>query len=289
LASRAVSIVMSMEPRMPLGRLSLRLSRSVFESPRTAPWRTKVDAEAGGEPAFGTYSPELPELTALSSKDVLLGDGSLPCISAQLAGVGGTGPRAATPSGGGRRVGGDLIDSLWLLVRETLCDRPVGGGPGGGGGMGIPGSHLADADLDRAEVGVSTAPAETALRAPGGAGSESALGCGGGLCCGIWSVRAAGAGRLETMAMGGWTERCAGEGCESGDVACSGSRLLPKVGRPNRRSLEPVLLAAAPGGGAKDEFTGVSGDGLGATGAGALAADILAAAAADSYTVLTGR
>lgn len=39
--------------------------------------------------------------------------------SVQSAGVGGTGPRAVTPLGGGRLVGGDRIGSVVLL---RLCD-----------------------------------------------------------------------------------------------------------------------------------------------------------------------
>lgn len=90
--------------------------------------------------------------------------------SRQSAGVGGTGPRAVTPLGGGRRVGGERIGSLPLFGRDVLWDRIAGGGgPGGGGGTGMPGSHLTcEADLDRAEVGVAIAPVEAALRAEGG-------------------------------------------------------------------------------------------------------------------------
>lgn len=59
----------------------------------------------------------------------------------------------------------------------TLCDlAPAGGGPGGGGGRGMPGSHLVcESDLERAEVGVSMAPAEAALRAAGGAKPDREL------------------------------------------------------------------------------------------------------------------
>lgn len=110
----AASIEPSMEARTPpLVRLSLRRSRSVF-SPLTAPVRDSPVAEPGGDPGGdpippGGLSPELPELTALSSNDGLLGEGVVSELprSVQSAGVGGTGPRAVTPLGGGRRVGGD--------------------------------------------------------------------------------------------------------------------------------------------------------------------------------------
>lgn len=89
--------------------------------------------------------------------------------SLQFAGVNGTGPRAITPLGGGRRVGGDTIGSLPVGNRCILWDRlEDGGGPGGGGGTGMEGSHLiCDEDRDLADVGVATAGVETARRAPG--------------------------------------------------------------------------------------------------------------------------
>jgi hypothetical protein len=72
------------------------------------------------------------EVTAGDS--VLGGSGS----SVQLAGVGGTGPRAATPLGGGRLVGGDMKGAPFSPALDTLCEREDGGGgPGGGGGRGI--------------------------------------------------------------------------------------------------------------------------------------------------------
>lgn len=91
--------------------------------------------------------------------------------STQLAGVGGTGPNAVTPLGGGRRVGGETMG--WVsLVKSllVLCERDCrGGGPGGGGGRGMAGSHLdCEADRDRAEVGVSIEPVDAARRAAGG-------------------------------------------------------------------------------------------------------------------------
>lgn len=91
-------------------------------------------------------------------------------MSTQSAGVGGTGPSEETPLGGGRRVGGDMMGTVALSMLCTLCDLdPGGGGPGGGGGSGMPGSHCdCDVDRDRAEVGVSMAPVEAALRDAGG-------------------------------------------------------------------------------------------------------------------------
>ena len=57
--------------------------------------------------------------------------------STQLAGVGGTGPRAVTPPGGGRLVGGEVMGGFKAFGRFRLCDRDCeGGGPGGGGGSG---------------------------------------------------------------------------------------------------------------------------------------------------------
>ena len=126
-----------------LVRLSVRLSRSDF-SPLTAPVlfnpppaELDPDADSGG----ATAMPFSPADVSIDRPDVL---GDLPRLcrssSAQSAGVGGTGPRAVTPLGGGRLVGGDKTGSLVLL---RLCDLDWGGGgPGGGGGSGIPGSHL---------------------------------------------------------------------------------------------------------------------------------------------------
>lgn len=72
-------------------------------------------------------------------------------VSIQSAGVGGTGPNDATPLGGGRRVGGEIIGTVARSMLWTLCDlEDEGGGPGGGGGSGMPGSHLVcDVDRDR--------------------------------------------------------------------------------------------------------------------------------------------
>ncbi len=92
-------------------------------------------------------------------------------------------------------MGGDVVmDSLPLLVRDMLCERvPGGGGPGGGGGMGMPGSQGTWGPVrDLAEMGVSAAPAEAALRAAGAAALGSASGSGlvwAGLGCGIWRVK----------------------------------------------------------------------------------------------------
>ena len=159
-------------PQLCLVRLSVRLSRKDF-SPRTAPVLFKPPpAELDPDDESGWT--EVPLLSTLDVSIVRPGWlGDLPCLwrsdswSSQLAGVGGTGPSAVTPLGGGRLVGGDTIGSV---VRLRLCDLDwVGGGPGGGGGSGMPGSHLdCEVDLDRAEVGVSIALAEAARRALGG-------------------------------------------------------------------------------------------------------------------------
>lgn len=58
-----------------------------------------------------------------------------------------------------------------LFGRFKLWERDCaeGGGPGGGGGSGIAGSQpVCEVDRDRAEIGVSMALAEAALRAFGG-------------------------------------------------------------------------------------------------------------------------
>lgn len=63
-----------------------------------------------------------------------------------------------------------MIGTLALSRGCTLWDLDMeGGGPGGGGGTPMLLSHrVCDPDRDRAEVGVSIAPADTALRAAGG-------------------------------------------------------------------------------------------------------------------------
>jgi hypothetical protein len=64
------------------------------------------------------------------------------------------------------------MGTLILSRLCTLCDlEPEGGGPGGGGGIAMPGSNLVcEPERERADVGVSIAPADTALRALGGPG-----------------------------------------------------------------------------------------------------------------------
>lgn len=227
-------------PRLCRVRLSLRRSRRVF-SPRTAPARVNP-AELEPE-ADSSVVCVLEAALALSvsivnpaAAGVL---GRTPGVSStQLAGVGGTGPRAAIPLGGGRRVGGAIVGA-GFTVRFKLCERepgPGGGGPGGGGGRGIPGSHLVcEADRDRAEVGVSIALVETARREFGGSGSVSDRSRGRGIC----TVR-------------GWGRDGGAGGWGSGDVCVSGSRSLrlPSDGRPNRRSLE-APRPLVPGGGGK--------------------------------------
>lgn len=185
--SRLFSRDPSIESRTPLVLLSLRLSRSVF-SPLTAPVRANPLLELLPEAAESGFSLELVALEILSTREVRTGDGSRPrlsSVSTQSAGVGGTGPNADTPLGGGRRVGGDMIGSLPLFGLDTLCDlEPGGGGPGGGGGRGMPGSHrTCEADLDLAEVGVAIAPVEAALREAGATfcGSSESDGLGGGI------------------------------------------------------------------------------------------------------------
>ena len=97
-------------------------------------------------------------------------------LSTQSAGVGGTGPRAATPSGGGRLVGGEVMGALSQgLLALCDCDREAdGGGPGGGGGRGIvvP-QRTCEEDRERAEVGVVTAGLDTARLAEGGMDCEA--------------------------------------------------------------------------------------------------------------------
>lgn len=95
-----------------------------------------------------------------------LGDLPLPDMSSSThpAGVGGTGPNVDIWPG--RRVGGDATRSV---VRVMLWDLEVGGGPGGGGGNGIPGSHLVeDEPRERDDEGVLMAPVDAALREAGG-------------------------------------------------------------------------------------------------------------------------
>jgi hypothetical protein len=96
-----------------------------------------------------------------------------------------------------------------LFGRFRLWDRDcaVGGGPGGGGGSGIAGSHLdCDVDRARAEIGVSTALAEAALRAVGGiTGTTFSTGS---MAGGTWIINVWG---LDT----GANERASGLGMES--------------------------------------------------------------------------
>ena len=104
-------------------RLSVRLSRNDF-SPRTAPVLfNPPPAELDPDDESGWT--EVPLLSTLDVSIVRPGGlGDLvvlwcSTLSFQLAGVGGTGPSAATPLGGGRLVGGDTIGSVVLL---RLCD-----------------------------------------------------------------------------------------------------------------------------------------------------------------------
>ena len=124
----------------------------------------------------------------------------------------------------------------------TLCDR-AGGGPGGGGGTGIPGSHLdCEVDLDRADVGVEIAPAEAARRAAGATWFsktiESGL-YGSGVC-----IEAA--PLLNRNGGGGVWRKSGGEvGFESV------SRLRVSEDSPNVRRSRDAPLPTRPGGGGK--------------------------------------
>lgn len=120
--------------------------------------------------------------------------------------MGGTGPKAVTPLGGGRRVGGDTTGRLVLSDGWRLCDLDwEGGGPGGGGGRGIPGSHLTcDAERDRADVGVSMAPTEAALLEFGGAALGPAVEILGGSGWGIWIERCRAVVRVANDGSGGF-------------------------------------------------------------------------------------
>lgn len=158
--------------------LSVRLSRSVFSPPRTAPC---LDNPAELDPDNDSSVLSSLLLAALEvsivrpeAADPLTSTSGV--SSTQLAGVGGTGPNAVTPLGGGRLVGGAMIGD-GSIGRLRLCDRDaVGGGPGGGGGTDIAGCHPdCDEDLDRAEMGVSIALAEAARREFGGFGGKGSV------------------------------------------------------------------------------------------------------------------
>lgn len=99
-------------------RLSFRLSRKDF-SPRTAPVRFRPAlVEPDPEPESGTAGGLDAAAAAVSIVNPIgLGDLPRPCCSSptQSAGVGGTGPSAVTPLGGGLLVGGETTGSLVLL------------------------------------------------------------------------------------------------------------------------------------------------------------------------------
>ena len=170
-------------------------------------------------------------------------------------------------------MGGDTMGSV---VRLRLWDLDCeGGGPGGGGGSGMPGSHLDwEVDLDRADVGVSIALADAALRALGGIAEYSVLVVST-LSSGraVWIVRGGGCGCgcgcRDIEATGGW-----GSGGDSTAVSRSLRRL--RDGSPNRRSREgPRPLAFGGGGKFWADCCGGSGDGRWTWG-GTRAAEILA-------------
>lgn len=160
-------------PLILLVRLSVRRSRSDF-SQRTAPALASCPpAELDPEAESGGWEESV---EALEVSMLRAGGGAARVrwrsSSTQLAGVGGTGPRAAIPCGGGLRVGGETMGSGVLF---RLCDLEVeGGGPGGGGGtvMLCP-QPVCDAERERAETGVSTALADAARLALGGTASGS--------------------------------------------------------------------------------------------------------------------
>ena len=74
----------------------------------------------------------------------------------------------------GRRVGGE-----WYPSRVILWDREeLGGGPGGGGGRGIPGFHWTGDVRDCAGVELSPiAPVDAARRDAGGRDAKTGAGC----------------------------------------------------------------------------------------------------------------
>jgi hypothetical protein len=163
-------------------RLSLLRSRMLFGSPRTARARVSPDEL---EPEFDSVVAWLLELTlevSMCSPPGGSGErgrvvlGTMRGLSTQPAGVGGTGP--SVEIGAGLRVGGDTTGST-PSGRDKLCDRELdcGGGPGGGGGRGIPGSHLdVDEVRERDPVGVPIALADTARLDAGGLCSATMVG-----------------------------------------------------------------------------------------------------------------
>ena len=110
-----------------LVRLSFRRSRSVF-SPLRACCLARFGDELDDDALDSGFAFELPTLAVSVAWGVVPFGDSVRCDTGfgiassccQFAGVGGTGPRAITPLGGGRRVGGDIIgslpdDSRWAL------------------------------------------------------------------------------------------------------------------------------------------------------------------------------
>lgn len=151
---------------LPEGFLRVLLSVLLWRMVRGSPFTACVLANPE------ELDPELESATVLElTLDVSIvsprfGDLPLPATSSSThpAGVGGTGP--SVDIWPGRRVGGEVIHSV---VRVILCDLAVGGGPGGGGGKGIPGAHLVeDEPRERDDEGVLIAPADAARREAGG-------------------------------------------------------------------------------------------------------------------------
>ena len=110
----------------------------------------------------------------------------------------------------------------------------------------MPGSSLfCEPDRDRADVGVSTAPAETALLAAGGPLCEKLDAIDNGLMSS--GVKTAGPGPILCLIVG---IKLGGSGVTG--ICWSDSRLLlPKAASPNLRSRQ-APRPPAPGGGGKD-------------------------------------
>ena len=116
--------------------------------------------------------------------------------SSQPIGVGGIGPRVL-PCCAGLLTGGAITGLAPLDnesgVRLILCDlEPFGGGPGGGGGKGIPGAQpctgVGEFSIGVLEFGLAMpiAPVEAARRAAGARIGDSRLYWRSGRICGTW-------------------------------------------------------------------------------------------------------
>jgi len=115
---------------LPLVRLSVRLSRKLFSPLKAGVLDKTPVAELADDTADSGCALELLTLAVSTIADALLLAVSVVELlgwvfgvspdSCQFAGVGGTGPKAVTPLGGGRRVGGDTMGSLPEGIRWTL-------------------------------------------------------------------------------------------------------------------------------------------------------------------------